>query len=228
MPERAEPLDVDTVVLDVDGTLVDSVYVHVAAWMRAFRGIGVPVEAWRLHRSIGMGGDRFVTEVAGQRVEDAVGDQARELHDREYDDLFAAVLPMPGADELLRNLKDRGFTVVLASSGTKTQTEEAMSLLENASLVDGWVCSEDVDASKPAPDLVGTAIERVDGGRAVMLGDAVWDVKAAAAAGVPAIGLLCGGFGESELRAAGAVAVFDSPEDLLERFDASGLPGRVG
>ncbi len=220
--------DVDTVVLDVDGTLVDSVYVHVGAWMRAFRGIGVPVEAWRLHRSIGMGGDRLVTEVAGRRVEDAMGDQVRELHAQEYDDMAAGVLPLPGADDLLETLKQRGFTIVLASSGTKQNTEQALSLLENANLVDGWVCSADVDTSKPAPDLVGTAIERVGGGTAVLIGDAVWDIKAAIAADIPAIGLLCGGFGEAELRETGAVAVFESPQDLVEHFDASGLPERVG
>jgi HAD superfamily hydrolase (TIGR01509 family) len=220
LPEIGVSQDVDTVVLDVDGTLVDSVYVHVGAWMRAFRGIGIPVEAWRLHRSIGMGGDRFVAAVSGQRVEDAVGDQARELHDQEYDDLFSGVLALPGADELLRALKERGLTVVLASSGTKTQTEQAMTLLENASMVDGWVCSADVDASKPAPDLVGTAIDRVGGSSAVMLGDAVWDVKSAEAAGIPAVGLLCGGFGEAELRDVGAVAVFESPEDVVARLTA--------
>jgi phosphoglycolate phosphatase len=220
--------DVDTVVLDVDGTLVDSVYVHVSAWMRAFRGIGVPVEAWRLHRAIGMGGDRLVTAVAGQRVEDALGDQVRELHAQEYDDMAAGVLALPGADDLLETLKQRGFTVVLASSGTKENTEQALSLLENAKLVDGWVCSADVDTSKPAPDLVGTAIERVGGNSALLVGDAVWDVKAAKAADVPAIGLLCGGFGEAELRDAGAVAVFESPQDLVEHFEDSGLPDHVG
>ncbi len=220
--------DVDTVVLDVDGTLVDSVYVHVGAWMRAFRGIGVPVEAWRLHRAIGMGGDRLVTAVAGQRVEDALGDQVRELHAQEYDDMAAGVLALPGADDLLETLHRRGFTVVLASSGTKENTEQALSLLENAKLVDGWVCSADVDTSKPAPDLVGTAIERVGGTRAVVVGDAVWDVKAAKAADVSAIGLLCGGFGEAELRDAGAVAVFESPQDLVEHFEDAGLPDHVG
>jgi phosphoglycolate phosphatase len=220
--------DADTVVLDVDGTLVDSVYVHVGAWMRAFRGIGVPVEAWRLHRAIGMGGDRLVTAVAGQRVEDALGDQVRELHAQEYDDAAAAVLALPGADDLLETLKQRGFTVVLASSGTKENTEQALSLLENAKLVDGWVCSADVDTSKPAPDLVGVAIERVGGTRAVLVGDAVWDVKAAKAADVSAIGLLCGGFGEAELRDAGAGAVFESPQDLGEHFEDTGLPDHVG
>ena len=220
--------NVDTVVLDVDGTLVDSVYVHVTAWMRAFRGIGVPVEGWRIHRAIGMGGDRLVAEVAGRRVEEALGDQVRELHDQEYDDAVAGVLPLPGADDLLETLKQRGFAVVLASSGTKTQTEQALDLLDRADLADGWVCSADVDTSKPAPDLVEAAIARVGGGHAVMVGDAVWDVAAARSAGIDAIGLRCGGFGEAELRDAGALSVFDSPQDLVDRFEASGLPTQVG
>lgn len=219
---------VDTVVLDVDGTLVDSVYVHVSAWMRAFRGVGVPVEGWRIHRAIGMGGDRLVAAVAGQRVEDAVGDQTRQLHDQEYDDLVSSVLPLPGADALLETLKQRDFTVVLASSGTKVQTEQALELLERSDLADGWVCSADVDSSKPAPDLVAAARERVGGGTAVMVGDAVWDVEAAGRAGLDAIGLRCGGFGEAELRDAGAISVFDSPRDLVERFETSGLPAHAG
>lgn len=219
---------VDTVVLDVDGTLVDSVYVHVSAWMRAFRGVGVPVEGWRIHRAIGMGGDRLVAAVAGQRVEDAVGDQARQLHDQEYDDLVSGVLALPGADALLETLKQRGFTVVLASSGTKEQTVQALGLLERSELADAWVCSADVETSKPAPDLIGVALERVGGGSAVMVGDAVWDVEAARRAGLDAIGLRCGGFGEAELRDAGAISVFDSPQDLVERFAGSGLPARVG
>lgn len=220
--------NVDTVVLDVDGTLVDSVYVHVKAWMRAFRGIGVPVEGWRIHRSIGMGGDRLVAEVAGQRVEEAVGDSVRELHDQEYDDMVADVLPLPGADDLLETLKKRGFTVVLASSGTKAQTEQALELLGRSDLADAWVCSADVDASKPAPDLVRTAIDRVKGEHALMVGDTVWDVAAARSAGIDAIGLRCGGFGEAELRDVGAISVFDSPLDLVERFETSGLQAQVG
>ncbi len=224
----AATLNVDTVVLDVDGTLVDSVYVHVSAWMRAFRGVGVPVEGWRIHGAIGMGGDRLVTEVAGQRVEDAVGDEVRELHDQEYDDLVAGVLALPGADQLLETLKQRGFTVVLASSGTKPQTEQALELLTTRDLADAWVCSADVDTSKPAPDLVTTAISRVRGSEAVMVGDSIWDVKAAAAADIPTIGLRCGGFGEAALREAGAISVFDGPQDLAERFDETGVSRTAG
>lgn len=219
---------VDTVVLDVDGTLVDSVYTHVEAWMRAFRGIGVQVEAWRIHRAIGMGGDKLVPEVAGDRVEEALGDQVRELHDGEYDDLVAAVQLLPGADALLEELKRRGFRVVLASSGTKTQTEQALEKLDRSDLVDAWVTSADVDDSKPSPDLVEVALDRAGSRRAVMVGDAVWDVKAGARAGIPVIGLRCGGFPDEELTGAGAVLLFDNPQDLVDRFTQTGLPEQAG
>lgn len=219
---------VDTVVLDVDGTLVDSVYTHVEAWMRAFRGIGVPVEAWRIHRAIGMGGDKLVPEVAGERVEEALGDQVRGLHDGEYDDLVAGVQLLPGADALLEDLKRRGFRVLLASSGSKMQTEQAMEKLDRSDLLDDWVSSADVDDSKPEPDLVEVALERAGSRHAVMVGDSVWDVKAGARAGIPVIGLRCGGFPDEELTAAGAVALFDNPQDLLDRFAQSGLPEQAG
>jgi len=219
---------VDTVVLDVDGTLVDSVYTHVEAWMRAFRGIGVPVEAWRIHRAIGMGGDKLVPQVAGERVEEALGDQVRELHDSEYDDLVAAVQLLPGADALLEELKRRGFRVLLASSGSKTQTEQAMEKLDRSDLVDDWVSSADVDDSKPDPDLVSAALERAGSRRAVMVGDSVWDVEAGARAGIPVIGLRCGGFPEEELTGAGAVALVDNPQDLVDRFEEIGLPAQAG
>lgn len=216
-------LEVDTVVLDVDGTLVDSVYSHVMAWSSAFRAIGAPVPAWRIHHAIGMGGDRLVTEVAGQRVEDALGDRVRELHDQEYDELVAGVQAFEGADDLLALLKERGFKVVLASSGTKEQTEQALEKLERSDVVDGWVSSADVDRSKPAPDLVETAVARVGGSRAVMVGDSIWDVRAAGEVDVPALGLLCGGFCEGALRDAGADVVFESPRDLVDRFEDAGI-----
>ncbi len=219
---------IDTVILDVDGTLVDSNYHHALAWSRAFRRHGHDVELWRIHRAIGMGGDKLVPEVAGERVEEALGDQVRELHDSEYDDLVAGVQLLPGADTLLEDLKRRGFRVLLASSGTKTQTEQAMEKLDRSDLVDDWVCSADVDDSKPEPDLVEAALERAGSRRAVMVGDSVWDVKAGARAGIPVIGLRCGGFPDEELTGAGAVALFDNPQDLVERFADTGLPDQAG
>jgi len=218
-----QTLAVDTVVLDVDGTLVDSVYAHVQAWCRAFHAIGADVPAWRIHRSIGMGGDRLVTEVAGQRTEDALGDQVRALHDEHYDELFGSVRPLPGADDLLALLRKEGFTVVMASSGTAAQTERAMELLAADDVATARVSNDAVDASKPAPDLVEAALERAGSTRAVMVGDSVWDVGAGARAGIPVLGLRCGGFSEAELVEAGAVAVFDDPEDLARRFDETGL-----
>lgn len=216
-------LAVDTVVLDVDGTLVDSVYTHVQAWSHAFQAIGTQVSAWQIHRAIGMGGDRLVSEVAGQRVEQALGDRVRELHDAYYADLFGMVRALPGADDLLAALRKAGFTVVLASSGTTEQTELAMDLLAASDVASARVSGGEVEASKPAPDLVEAAIDRAGGSRAVLIGDSLWDVRSAASAGVPAIALRCGGFSEADLLEAGAVAVFDSPEDLALRFDESGL-----
>lgn len=219
---------VDTVVLDVDGTLVDSVYTHVEAWMRAFRGVGVPVEAWRVHRAIGMGGDKLVAEVAGERLEEALGDQVRDLHDSEYDDLVPGVHVLPGADTLLEDLKRRGFRVVLASSGTKAQTQQALDKLDRAELVDAWISSADVDHSKPEPDLVEVALDRAGSSRAVMIGDSPWDVRAGARAGVPVIGLRCGGFAPEALTESGVVALFDNPQDLMDRFGETGLPEQAG
>jgi phosphoglycolate phosphatase len=216
-------LDVDTVVLDVDGTLVDSVYSHVIAWSNAFRAIGTQVPAWRIHRAIGMGGDRLVTEVAGQRVEDALGDEVRQRHDEEFEALAHTLQPLPGADDLLVDLRERGFTVVLASSARREHAEIALGLLEQDHMAHGWVCSEDVDVSKPAPDLIDVAVDKVGGHRAVVVGDSVWDIQAARERKAPAVGLRCGGFSEAELRDAGAVLVYDTPEELVRRFDESGI-----
>jgi HAD superfamily hydrolase (TIGR01549 family) len=227
-PGMSADIAVDTVVLDVDGTLVDSVYVHVLAWSNAFRAIGTQVSGWRIHRAIGMGGDRLVTEVAGQRVEDALGDEVRRLHDQEFEDLAHTVQPLPGADDLLVDLRERGFTVVLASSARREHAEIALGLLEQSVMAHDWVCSEDVDVSKPAPDLIEVAVEKVGGHDPVVVGDSIWDIRAAEERKAPSVGLRCGGFCDSELMDAGAAVVFDSPADLVARFEESGITLRRG
>lgn len=219
----ADLLQVDTVVLDVDGTLVDSVYVHVLAWSNAFQAIGTQVSGWRIHRAIGMGGDRLVTEVAGQRVEDALGDEVRDLHDQEFERLAHILQPLPGADDLLLDLRERGFKVVLASAARREHAEIALGLLEQSHLAHDWVCNDDVDLSKPAPDLVDVAVDKVGGHHAVVVGDSIWDIRAAEERKTPSVGLRCGGFCEADLREAGATVVFDSPGDLVRRFDESGI-----
>jgi len=210
-------------ILDIDGTLVDSNFQHAVAWYRAFHQHGVVIPLWRIHRSIGMGGDQLVPTVAGDEVEEQLGDEIRPAHDAIYFTMIAEVEPLPGARELIVELKDRGHTVVLASSAKATEVDHYIDLLDARELVDGWTSSADVEATKPAPDVVGVALEKVGGGEAILVGDSIYDCESAIRAGVEALGVVTGGFGESELREAGAVAVFDSLEDLQRELDGTPL-----
>ncbi|MBB6627778.1 HAD family hydrolase [Nocardioides sp. KIGAM211] len=212
---------VDTVVLDLDGTLVDSVYVHTLAWKAAFRDVGVDVPAHRIHRGIGMGGDRLVAHLTSDAVEAAVGDTVRDQHARHLDERFHEIVPTDGAVELLAGLRAAGLDVVLASSGGRELTHRLLDLVDGAdTLVHEVLTGSDADRSKPSGELVARAVE-AGGGRAVVVGDAVWDVAAAHEAGLPCWGLLSGGFSEAELREAGAVAVFASARELADGLDAA-------
>lgn len=213
---------VDTVILDIDGTLVDSNFQHTIAWQRAFRSAGITLEGWQLHRAIGMGGDRLIAHVAGDGVEQAHGDQIRDAWKIEADSLLTEVKPLAGATPLLDVLRDRGLKVVLATSGKPDHTDYALEILDARHRIDHLTTSEDVDASKPAPDLLTTALNAVDGSRAVMIGDSVWDAIAAQDAGMPMVGLLTGGFSRDELERADAARVYDGPSALLED-----LPGML-
>ena len=211
--------NVDTVVLDVDGTLVDSVYQHTIAWGVAFRTVGMEIPAWQIHRAIGLGGDRLVTEVAGEAAEAAHGDRLRQLHDDEFDAIFDQVHALPGASDLLETLRRRQLKVVLASSGAREQTDKLLSLVAASGDAHEMTTSSDVQHSKPAPDLVDAAIAKVGGSCAVVVGDAVWDVKAAKERNLFTVGLLCGGFGADELRDAGADRIFPTCAELAADLD---------
>jgi HAD superfamily hydrolase (TIGR01549 family) len=205
----------ETVVLDVDGTLLDSNYHHTVAWARAFESVDVTVPLWRIHRHIGMGGDRLVPAVAGDDVEERSGDQVRDRWEKEYDELIDQTRLFEGARELLAALQERGVRVALASSSIPKHAEHAFELLDAERLTDTATTADDAGESKPHPELVDEALARVGAGPACMVGDSVWDVEAAARAGVPAYGLLAGGYGRAELEHAGAVAVYDDVADLL-------------
>lgn len=212
-------MSIDTVVLDLDGTLVDSVYVHVTCWRSAFADVGVDVGSTAIHRAIGMGGDRLVTEVAGPAVEHNLGDTVRSLHARHLDERFGQVAALDGAAELLSALRDRGLRMVLATSSEQEMTDRLLGLVPGGHLLQRRISGSDADRSKPAPDLVEEAVHAVGGTRALVVGDAVWDVEAAAKASLPCVALLSGGISAEELRGAGAVAVFATPRELAAHLD---------
>jgi phosphoglycolate phosphatase-like HAD superfamily hydrolase len=225
-------------IFDLDGTLVDNNYQHALAWFRAFRRHGVVLPVWRVHRHIGMGGDKIVAALAGEAVERARGDALRQAHA----DLFASMLdevePLPSATALLQSVKERGARIALATSAKPDQVEHLVDLLDARKLVDAWTTSEDVETTKPAPDLIAVALQRLGldptvnagmdagtdtGTGTVMVGDSVWDCHAAGRLGIPTLALRSGGYGADELTEAGAARVFESPADLVEHLDETPL-----
>src|SRR5689334_20495086 len=213
-------------VLDVDGTLIDSNYQHALAWYRALRSLGEIYPVWRLHRLIGMGGDQLLTALGGEDLEQRVGDDARKRQGEEVDALIDEMSPLPGARDLLVAIKDRGHRLVLASSGQERHVEIFLDVLDARELADAWTSSSDVEASKPEPDLLQVALQKLGASpdaSSVMIGDSVWDVEAAKKAGMPALVVRSGGFGDDELRGAGAVALYDTPGDLAAALDDTPL-----
>jgi HAD superfamily hydrolase (TIGR01509 family) len=204
-----------TVVLDIDGTLVDTNYQHAIAWHRALRDHGYAVQLWQIHRHIGMGGDQIVADLVGDDGEEKDGDAIREAEGEAYGELIGEVQAMHGATELLQELREDGAKAILASSAKADEVEHYLDLLDARGLVEGWTSSADVERTKPHPDLVQVALEKVGcDGPAVMVGDSTWDVKAADAAGISTLAVLTGGFSESELREAGAAEVCESIGEL--------------
>jgi phosphoglycolate phosphatase-like HAD superfamily hydrolase len=209
--------------LDVDGTLVDSNYHHAIAWYRAFREHDLSPAVWRVHRHIGVGGDQMVARVAGDEIEERLGDAIRDAESRLYGELIGEVRPFEGARELIAELRDRGHPVVLASSAKAEETEHYVELLDAGELIEAFTTSADVEATKPEPDLVASAMRKAGELSAVMVGDSTWDVEAAGRASVKTIAVLTGGFSEAELRQAGAIDVFESLVELRERLDRTPL-----
>ena len=210
-------------VLDVDGTLVDTNYQHALCWYRAFRKQGLTIPVWRLHRHVGMGGDKFIPAVAGDEVEERLGDELREEWERNFDELIDEVAALEGARDLIVELKERGQAVVLASSAIEKHLDHFLDLLDARELADSWTTKDDVEESKPEPDLVNAALAKAGTRDAAMLGDTPWDVEAARKAGIETVCLMTGGFSEQELRDAGAVAVFESIADLRDALDETPL-----
>jgi HAD superfamily hydrolase (TIGR01509 family) len=174
---------------------------------------------WRLHRHVGMGGDKYVAAVAGEEVEERLGDELRDRWEKLFDELIDELAPLDGAHELVADLKERGRTVVLASSSIERHLDHFLDLVGARELVDGWTTKDDVEATKPEPDLVRAALEKAGTDDATMLGDTPWDVEAARKAGLETVCLVTGGFSEQELREAGAVAVYESLQEVRKRLN---------
>ena len=200
----------DTIIFDVDGTLVDSNYQSALAWYRAFRRYHITVPVWQIHRAIGMGGDQLVSHVAGQQAEDQHGDALRAAWREEFDPVLPEIAAFADAVPLLTAVKDRGLTLVLASSGAPEHVEAYLDLIDGHRLADEWTTAKDVQATKPAPDLLQAALDKGHATEAVMIGDSTWDAKAARKLGVPTYTVRTGGFSAEELSEAGAAAVYDS------------------
>jgi HAD superfamily hydrolase (TIGR01549 family) len=210
-------------ILDIDGTLVDSNYHHAIAWFRAFADHDIVLPLWRIHRHIGMGGDQLVGALCGDEVERERGDDIRATEKDRYFALIDEVRPLEGARGLIEDLKGKGREVVLASSAKPEEVDHYLDLLNARDLADGWTTSGDVEATKPHPDLIHAALDRVRADRAVMVGDSTWDCAAARNAGVETLAVLTGGFSAQELFDAGALSVFGSLTELRERLAGTAL-----
>lgn len=215
-------MNAPAVLFDVDGTLVDSNYLHVYAWQRAFESEGISVAAWRIHRGIGMDGSKLVRTLSDDAPAE-VQERLSDAHSRFYREISPLLAPLPGARELLHRVADLGLQVILASSAPEDELEMLRKVLGCDDVIAATTSSRDVDTAKPEPGIVQVALGRagVAAADAVFVGDAVWDAHAAKTAGVPCIGVRSGGIADTELQAAGASPIFADPQDLLDHLEST-------
>jgi len=216
--------DVRGVILDMDGTLVDSNEAHARTWVDTLRSFGHNVTLEVVRPLIGQGSDKLLPRLAGIVKDSAIGQKMvahrSALFEQRY---LSAIRPFPGSKELVKRMRDAGLKVVIASSSRSDHLRHFIELLGIGALIDGSTSAGDVNESKPDPDVVAAALDKLGIAPAdvVMIGDTPYDIEAAARAGVRTIALRCGGWDEAGL--AGAIAVYADPGELLSQFDASPL-----
>ena len=214
-------------IFDLDGTLVDTVYAHVFAWQRAFAELGLPIDGWRIHRRIGMSGGLFARAAAreiGRPLSLTEVETIQRRHGEIYREILPERRPLPGAVELLADLRAEGIVHGIATSGRRPEIDaslEALGVGEETVVVERG----DVKRAKPEPDLFLTCAERlgVTASDSYVIGDAVWDLLAARRAGMLSVGLLSGGYGEDELARGGAFRVYRDPAELRQSLDELGV-----
>ncbi|MBM0227437.1 MULTISPECIES: HAD family hydrolase [Micromonospora] len=213
------------VLLDVDGTLVDTTYLHTVSWWEALRQADHQVPMALIHRSIGMGSDKLLDHLLGPERDRDDDGRLRAAHDGFFGEYWERLTPLPGAADLLRACAARGLRVVLATSAAEREVAALRAALDADDAVDTVTSSADAQQSKPAPDILVAALEQsgLTAERVVFVGDSVWDVVAAGKLDIPCIGLTCGGTSRGELAGAGAVAVYDDPAALLDGLADSAI-----
>jgi HAD superfamily hydrolase (TIGR01509 family) len=212
------------VLFDVDGTLVDTTFIHAVCWAEALRQHGRQVTAAEVHHAVGMSSEQLLDRCLGEDA-DIDRDAVTDAHLTLAKQWWGRLNPLPGARELLFACHERGLRVVLASSAKDEELAALRRTLDADEAIDTATSSSDADAGKPAPDIIQAALERsgLDARHVVFVGDAVWDGYAAQRAGIPFVGLTCGGTPAAELRRSGAGEVWTDPGELLENFDKSAL-----
>ena len=213
------------VLFDVDGTLVDTTYLHAVAWWQALRQFDHDVPMARVHRGIGMGSDKLIDHLLGTDRDKGADEEMTTAHDTLYGVWWEGLRPLPGAADLLGACAGRGLAVVLASSAKEADLAILRKIIDAETAITAATSSSDAERSKPAPDILEAALEQsgVDPQQSVFVGDAVWDVEAAGRLDIPCIGLTCGGTSAAELTAAGAVATYDDPAALLRDLENSAI-----
>jgi HAD superfamily hydrolase (TIGR01509 family) len=212
------------VIFDVDGTLADTNYLHVVSWARAFRDVGENVAMSDIHRLIGMGSDLLVERLIGRPSDDAA-----DGHSKHFRELMAEIRAFPGAADLLVEVHRRGAVVALASSANSEQLEAMLEAIDAPDgTIDHIVGKDDVERSKPEPDIFAAALEKTgcDAAGTLVVGDTVWDVEAAEKLGLEVVGVVTGGIDRCELEEAGAIAVYDDVAQILDQLDQTPI-GRL-
>jgi len=219
----------DGILFDLDGTLVDTTYLHAVAWTRALREAGHQVDTAAVHRAVGMTGDALIPHVLGPHdpgSDDAVKERYSELYHEARDQVVA----FGRARALLARVRAQGSRVVIVTSATEGDIGPLLSVLDADDLIDVVTDSSDAKESKPSPDLVQAALDKagLEVSQVVFVGDSVWDVESSGRLGIPCVGLECGGTSSQELLQAGAVQTWRDPQALLRNFESSALADRTG
>ncbi|WP_328460252.1 HAD family hydrolase [Actinoplanes sp. NBC_00393] len=213
------------VLFDVDGTLIDTTYLHAVSWWESLRQHDHDVPMAEIHRGIGMGSDKLLDHLLGADRDHDADEEMTTAHDVLYGAWWERLRPLPGAADLVRAVAARDLAVVLASSAREPELNQLRRVLGADDVITAATSSADAEESKPAPDILQAALDQsdVDPEHAVYVGDAVWDVQAAGKLGIPCIGLTCGGTSAAELREAGAIATYANPAALLEDLESTAI-----